>query len=738
MDRSVPGKPSSTTSSGSRVVDVLVPVALDHAYSYRVPRGTDLKPGDVVSVPLGPREVTAVVWAENANPDPRLHNRLKDVSAKLDVPPLREELRTLVDWVANYTLSARGMVLRMTLRMGEHLGPERVRMGVRLIGDPPQRMTTARRRLIEILSDGLLHGKSDAAKEAGVSAGVIDGLVDEGTLAVEPMPRALPPPAPDPTFAAPDFSPEQQSAAQILQQLAAKDAFQVALLDGVTGSGKTEVYFEAVAEAVRRGRQVLILMPEIALTGQFLDRFARRFGVRPLEWHSELTPRTRARNWASIAAGEAHVVVGARSALFLPYADLGLIVVDEEHDQAYKQDDGAHYHARDMAVVRAHIAKIPIVLASATPSVESEVNARKGRYLRVPLPSRFGGQHMPHIEAIDLRRAGPPRGRFISPPLAEAIKIAVERREQALLFLNRRGYAPLTLCRACGHRFACTICDAWLVDHRFRQRLVCHHCGFSMPRPHQCPHCAAEESLAAVGPGVERLQEEAAALFPDARTMVLSSDLITSIETMRSELNEIAEGRVDIIIGTQLVAKGHNFPRLNLVGVVDADLGLSNGDPRAAERTFQLLNQVIGRAGREQGRGVGYLQTHQPEHPVMKALVACDREAFYDTEIEQRERALYPPFGRLASLIVSAGDRPTAEGFARKLAAVAPIDERIQVLGPAEAPLAVIKGRYRFRLLVKSARGVDLSHYLREWLAAGPKTKGNLKLEVDVDPQSFL
>jgi primosomal protein N' (replication factor Y) len=738
MDRSAPGKPSSATSSGSRVVDVLVPVALDRAYSYRVPRGLDLKPGDVVSVPLGPREVTAVVWADNANPDPRLHNRLKDVGEKLDVPPLREELRTLVDWVANYTLSARGMVLRMTLRMGEHLGPERVRMGVRLIGDPPQRMTTARRRLIEILSDGLLHGKSDAAKEAGVSAGVIDGLVDEGTLAVEPMARALPPPAPDPEFAAPDFSPEQQVAAQAMQQLAAKDEFQVALLDGVTGSGKTEVYFEAVAEAVRRGRQVLILMPEIALTGQFLDRFALRFGVRPLEWHSELTPRTRARNWASIAAGEAHVVVGARSALFLPYANLGLIIVDEEHDQAYKQDEGVHYHARDMAVVRAHIAKIPIVLASATPSLETEVNARKGRYLRVPLPSRFGGQHMPHIEAIDLRREGPPRGRFISPPLAEAIKIAVERREQALLFLNRRGYAPLTLCRACGHRFACTICDAWLVDHRFRQRLICHHCGFSMPRPHQCPHCAAEETLAAVGPGVERLQEEAAALFPDARTMVLSSDLITSIETMRSELNEIAEGRVDIIIGTQLVAKGHNFPRLNLVGVVDADLGLSNGDPRAAERTFQLLNQVIGRAGREQGRGIGYLQTHQPEHPVMKALVACDREAFYASEIEQRERAGYPPFGRLASLIVSAGDRPTAEGFARKLAAMAPLDERIQVLGPAEAPLAVIKGRYRFRLLVKSARGVDLSSYLREWLAAGPKTKGNLKLEVDVDPQSFL
>ena len=721
-----------------RVVDVLVPVALDRAYSYRVPDGLDLAPGDVVSVPLGPRDVLAVVWADNANPDPRLHNRLKDVGEKLDVPPLKPELRGLIDWVADYTLSPRGMVLRMALRMGEHLGPERARMGVRLVGAPPPRMTPARRRLIAVLSDGLLHAKSDAAREAGVSAGVIDGLVDEGTLAVEAMPRERAAEPPDPSFAAPDFSPEQQAAADAMREIAATSGFHVALLDGVTGSGKTEVYFEAVAEIVRRGKQALILMPEIALTGQFLDRFAARFGVRPIEWHSELTPRTRARNWAAVAGGGARVVVGARSALFLPYADLGLIVVDEEHDQAYKQDDGVHYHARDMAVVRGHIAKIPVVLSSATPSVESEVNARKGRYRRIALPSRFGGQHMPHIEAIDLRREGPPRGRFISPRLAEEMSIAVERREQALLFLNRRGYAPLTLCRACGHRFSCNICDAWLVDHRFRQRLVCHHCGFSMPRPPQCPQCGAADSLVAIGPGVERLQEEAAALFPGARTLVLSSDLITDIETMRSELNEIAEGRVDIIIGTQLVAKGHNFPRLNLVGVVDADLGLGNGDPRAAERTFQLLNQVIGRAGREQGRGVGFLQTHQPEHPVMKALVASDREAFYDSEIAARERALYPPFGRLASLIVSGGDRPTAEGFARRLAALAPRDERVQVLGPAEAPLAVIKGRYRFRLLVKSARAFDLSAYMRDWLAAAPKPKGSLKLEVDIDPQSFL
>src|SRR5215471_11092686 len=713
-----------------RIVDVLIPVALDHGYSYRVPDELELAPGDLVRVPLGTRECIGVVWADNTTPNPRLDNRLKDVAAKLDIPPLRPELRKFIDWVSGYTLSPRGMVARMALRMGEHLGPERLRVGVRLAGPPPERMTAARSLVLRLLADGLARGKSEAAEDAGVSVGVIDGLIDGGTLEVLELPAAPVASPPDPAYAVPDFTAAQAVAGAALRD-GACNGFSVTLLDGVTGSGKTEVYFEAIAEAVARSRQSLILMPEIALTGQFLDRFAARFGVRPLEWHSELSPRTRARNWAAISAGEASVVVGARSALFLPYADLGLIVVDEEHDQAYKQDEGVHYHARDMAVVLAHIARIPIVLASATPSVESEVNARKARYQRVALPQRFGGQHMPHIEAIDLRREAPPRGRFISPRLAEQIKFAVARREQALLFLNRRGYAPLTLCRACGHRFACTICDAWLVDHRFRQRLVCHHCGFSMPRPPVCPNCAAEQSLVAVGPGVERLQEEAVALFPDARTLVLSSDLITSIETMRSELNEIAAGRVDIIVGTQLVAKGHNFPRLNLVGVVDADLGLGNGDPRAAERTWQLLNQVIGRA-------VGYLQTHQPEHPVMKALVACDREAFYANEIEARDRTLYPPFGRLASLIVTAGDRPNAEGFARRLAAVAPRDERVQVLGPAEAPLAVIKGRYRFRLLVKSARGFDLSDYLRQWLATGPKTKGNLKLEVDVDPQSFL
>jgi primosomal protein N' (replication factor Y) len=720
-------------------VDVLVPVALDQTYSYRVPEGLELVPGDLVSVPLGARgETMGVVWADNAKPNPRLHNRMKDVTGKLDVPPLKSELRQFVDWVADYTLASRGMVLRMALRMGEHLGPARERIGVRLNGPPPPRMTPARARVLRLFADRLTRPKGDAAREAGVSASVIDGLIDEGTLETVVLPAAPVTQPPDPDFCQPEFSLGQLAAADALRTTVDLSGYTVTLLDGVTGSGKTEVYFEAVAENIRHQRQTLILMPEIALTAQSLDRFTERFGARPAEWHSQLSPRVRARTWAAVAANEVSVVVGARSALFLPYADLGLIIVDEEHDPAYKQEDGAHYHARDMAVVRGSIAKIPVVLASATPSVESEVNARRGRYRHLHLPERFGGAHLPAIEAIDMRREGPPRGRFISPRLAEAVQVSLERKEQALLFLNRRGFAPLTLCRACGFRLQCPNCDAWLVDHRFRKRLVCHHCGFSMPPPAQCPNCHATDTFAPIGPGVERLEQEAAELFPGARILVLSSDLVESVERLRQELDDVAQGRFDLVIGTQLVAKGHHFPKLNLVGIVDADLGLGNGDPRAAERTFQLLHQVVGRAGREEGRGVGYLQTHQPEHPVMKALILGDREAFYSSEIELRERTHYPPFGRLASLIISANDRHGAESYGRSLVSHAPKDDEVRVLGPAEAPIAVVRGRHRFRLLVRAPRGFDLSAYLRDWLGKAPKPRGNVRLEVDVDPQSFL
>ncbi len=729
---------SQTATQGAdppaSTVDVLIPLALDQPYSYAVPPGLMLAPGDVVRVPLGPRETVGVVWAAGSSSG----GNLKKVAARVEMAPLSSRLMKLVDWVAWYTLAARGSVLALALRPPSDNGPERVRMGVRLAGPPPERMTPARHRAIQAADGGMLFAKSALADLASVSTAVIDALVDAGTFETQALPGDVVAASPDPAHAVPALSAEQEQAAVALRAMVEARSFAVALLEGVTGSGKTEVYFEAVASAIAQGRQSLILMPEIALTAQFIDRFEARFGVQPGLWHSGVTGRKRERLLAAIASGEALVVAGARSALFLPYRDLGLIIVDEEHEAAYKQEDGVAYHARDMAVVRGRIEAVPVVLASATPSIESRVNAQRGRYRHLLLPERFGGRVLPELAAVDMRQNGPPRGRWISPALEREVRINLAAGEQSLLFLNRRGYAPLTLCNACGHRFQCPNCTAWLVDHRFRRALVCHHCGHIERRPTICVACGKEDTLTACGPGVERLAEEVATLFPDARSIVLSSDFPGGTERLKQELMEVANGTFDIVIGTQLVAKGHNFPGMTLVGVIDADLGLTSGDPRAAERTFQVLRQVTGRAGRGDRPGRALIQSHDPGHPVLKALLSGDVEAFYTAEIAAREAASLPPFGRLAGLIVSANNQGEAETHARALARVADVPDGIMVLGPAEAPIAVLRGRHRIRLIVRTGREDDLQGYLRAWLKRGPKARGSVRVAVDIDPQSFL
>ena len=725
---------------------VLVPVALDRAYSYRLQHGQTVEPGSIVEVPLGPRKVLGAVWDDapaaggGANSDGLRagDNRLREIERVFDAPPLTVEMRRLVDWLARYYLMPRGMVLRTVLRAPEALEPEPPIRGVAIDGPPPERMTTARKRVLDVLGDGFAWSRMGLAASAGVSASVIDGLIQCGTLKEVLLQPGRPSEIPDLDHAGKVLNEDQDAAAEILREAVAARVFSVHLLDGVTGSGKTEVYFEAVAEAMRQGRQALVLLPEIALTAEFLARFVDRFGVKPGEWHSDVPPKQRARIWRGVATGDVRVVVGARSSLFLPFKDLGTVIVDEEHDGAYKQEDGVVYHARDMAVVRGRLSEAAVVLASATPSIESRVNADQGRYRRLILPSRVGHARLPEITAIDLRRQAAPKGRFISPTLFAAVRDAVGRGEQALLFLNRRGYAPLTLCRTCGHRFECPNCSTWLVEHRFRGVLTCHHCGHTIRRPDHCPECGEVDALTACGPGVERIAEEAAELFPDAHRLVLSSDMPGGTARLKLELAVIAKGEADIVIGTQLVAKGHNFPKMTVVGVVDADLGLAHGDPRAAEKTFQLLQQVTGRAGRAGGAAQGFLQTHAPEHPVLRAIVAGDRERFYEAEIEERRRAGLPPFGRLAGLVVSAEEREPAHAYARMLALAAPREADIAVLGPAEAPLAVVRGRHRFRLLVRTGRTQDLQGYLRRWLGAVEAPRGSVKLHVDVDPQSFL
>lgn len=729
----------------SVVADVLIPVAVDQAYSYRAPADLHLVPGDFVTVPLGPRATAGVVWSVTPAEGGRGAN-LKSVIARRDVTALRDNLRNFIDWLARWTLTPRGMVLRMATRAPDHASPEPVRIGLRRLGPPSARMTAARARVLAALDAGGFNSKAGLALAAGCSTGVVDGLIDEGTIETLSLPAEPVAGTPNPDFAPVALEPAQRSGAAALVKAVEAGRFSTTLLDGVTGSGKTEVYFEAVAAAMRAGRQVLIMMPEIALTAQVLDRFAARFGTRPAEWHSGVPTRRRARVWEGVATGTVAVVAGARSSLFLPFERLGLIVVDEEHDPAYKQEDGVTYHARDMAVVRGRFEQAAVILASATPSLETRVNAQEGRYRHVQLAGRAGGRALPTLSAIDLRTAGPPRGAWLAPALVAGIRRTVDRGEQALLFLNRRGYAPLTLCRSCGHRFQCRNCSAWLVEHRFRNALICHHCGHTERRPPLCPTCAKPDTLVACGPGVERLAEEVDLLFPAIRTLVLSSDAPGGAEQIRQQLDRVTRREVDVVIGTQLVAKGHNFPNLTLIGVIDADIGLANGDPRAAERTFQLLQQVTGRAGRGERPGVGLIQSWEPGHPVIRALLSGDAERFYDVETEARLQAGLPPFGRLAAVIVSGGDRIATEAHARTLAqaahhiasGLAPRDQGLVVLGPAEAPIALLRGRYRFRLLVRAPRSADLQGFLRAVLNAGPKLRGTIRADVDVDPQSFL
>ncbi len=717
----------------SDIVAVMVSVSVEGPYSYRVPPGARVQRGSIVAVPLVGRLTMGVVWGEPK--DNFAHNRLKEIAHVYDAPPLSEELLRTVDWVSRYTLAPPGLVLRSVLRSSEALEPERPVVGYRRTGFEPERMTPARYRVMDTVADGLAWAKSAIVGASGVSASVIEGLERSGALERLEIPAPPIVLRPDPDEAAPTLSPDQAASLTRIRELD-PHKFGVALLDGVTGSGKTEVFFEALADTLRAGRQAMVILPEIALTHTFLERFARRFGTRPAGWHSDMTPSQRARTWRGINAGEIRAVVGARSALFLPFHELGLIVLDEEHDGAFKQSDGVNYHARDMAVVRARFAEARVILSSATPSVESRNNANTGRYRHVLMTSRFAEAGMPDITALDMREEPPEKGQWIAPRLAREVFATLDRGEQALLFLNRRGYAPLTLCKSCGHQYQCPDCSAWLVEHRFRGVLMCHHCGHEQKRPKVCSECGTEDSLVPIGPGIERVAEEAAIRFPEARMVILSSDMGNNNQ-LRDRFAEIEAGEYDLIIGTQLVAKGHHFAKLTLVGVLDADLGLAHGDPRAAEKTFQILTQVTGRAGRAAKAGRAFLQTYHPQHPVMQAMVRQDREAFYAHELRVREDGQLPPFGRLAALVVSAAEHDEAMNYARLLLGAAPQAEGLRLFGPADAPVAMVRGRHRVRLLAQSPRDFDLSGYVRFWLNSADRPKGSLKVQVDIDPMSF-
>lgn len=719
------------------LVAVLTAQPIDRFLDYKAPEG-GCHLGAFVEVPLGPRKVLGVVWREGAGDYD--YAKIRPVIRVLDVAPMRDEMKQFLTRAADYTLTPMSAMLRLATR-APGLGDAPSMRKVYRLGDrEPDRATDARTKVLEVLRDygGLSFTLGELAEMAGVGTSVVKGLVKQGAVFEEDSPRDTPYPQLDPDYGGKDLSADQAAGAEVLRAALRTDSYGTTLLKGVTGSGKTEVYLEAVAECLRMGRQALVLLPEIALSGEFITRVEARFGMKPAEWHSGVTMTERRRCWRMVGQGDAQLVVGARSALFLPYQNLGLIVVDEEHDTSYKQEDGVLYNARDMAVLRAAINGAQVVLASATPSLESWANVEAGKYQRLVLSSRFGAAVMPEMTAIDMRTEPVPNGKWVSPTLRDAIADRIEKGEQSLIFLNRRGYAPITLCRACGHQIGCDHCDARMVEHRFLKRLMCHQCGETKPMPTVCPHCEAEDKLAPVGPGVERMAEEVTALFPDARVVVLSSDLYGSARAMKAHIEEIAKGGADIIIGTQLVAKGHNFPMLTLVGVIDADLGLQGSDLRAAERTFQLMRQVAGRAGRAETPGAAMLQTFQPEHAVIRAILAGDEESFWAAEAAERKAAGVPPYGRMAGIILSSPNVQEVFDLGTEMARRdAPLRKiGAQVFGPAPAPIARVRGRHRVRLLVKADKAAPLQQALAEW-AGQFKLKGELRMAIDIDPQSF-
>ncbi len=708
-------------------------VALD----YRVPDGMAIEPGSVVVAPLGPRQIIGIVWEAERLPAAKVpESKLRPLLEVLPVPPLPAPLRRLIEWTADYYCAPLASVARMALGSSAALRGGGTTTEYRLTGFEPTRLTPQRAAAMDAL-----HGEQATIRElaelASVSEGVLRGMVGVGMLeaVTVDLDRAYPRARAD--FAQPKLSEDQQAAAAAFVGAVEAGVFAPFLLDGVTGSGKTECYFEAVAAALAKGKQVLVLLPEIALTENFLRRFEARFGVAPVLWHSSVKQTERRRAWRAIVSGHAQVVVGARSALFMPYKQLGLIVVDEAHEVSFKQDDGVRYNARDVAVIRARFEGIPVILASATPALESMQLAEAGIYRKIELPDRFGGATLPTIEIVDLRDEQPERGRWLAPRLVAEMKLRLERGEQSLLFLNRRGYAPLTLCRNCGYRFQCPNCTAWLVEHRLSRRLACHHCGHEVPVPEACPECATPDCLVACGPGVERIADEVAELLPDARVAVVTSDTLNGPEKI-SAFVEAAENRlIDVIVGTQLVTKGYHFPELTLVGVVDADLGLEGGDLRAGERTYQQIAQVAGRAGRGEKPGEVLIQTRHPTAPVIAALAAGDRDAFYAAETESRRDAGAPPFGRWAAIIVSSEDEAEARSAARAIGGTSPNLPDVLILGPAPAPMALLRGRYRYRLLINARRSAQVQDIIREWLG-GLNFPASVRVGIDIDPYSFV
>ena len=711
----------------------------------------NIKVGDIVKVPFSNK---GLIWGVVRNKKLYSNNtKLKTVVDISELPSLSSNYLKFIDWVAEWTMASPGSVLKLALSVPSAFDPIKQKTvwtlspickNLKTVKEVilyfnKIKITQNRQKILNSLFKTKVKSSSELINETGVSLSVIKTLeknkLIQKTQSLRTEHYLFELPITD--FNKVDLTKDQVKASDLLVKHVKMEDFRTILLDGVTGSGKTEVYFEAVAAALNLNKQVLILLPEISLSFIWIERFKKRFGVKPAEWHSNLTPKVRRETWRELSKGQAKIVVGARSALFLPLPNLGLVIVDEEHDHSFKQEEGVLYNARDMALIRSKLFKCPIILSSATPSLETWSNSRNKKYSTVKLQKRIGEAQMPTINLIDMRTNSALHGSWISNHLEMEILENFKKKELVLLFLNRRGYAPLTLCKSCGFRLSCEFCKSWLVEHRSINNFLCHQCGYLKKIKSTCDSCGEENSMISCGPGVERLKEEISLKFPEAKTEILSSDTIQNPESLNQFIKKINDQSIDLIIGTQIVAKGHNFRRLTLVGIIDGDISLSGGDLRASEKTFQLLQQVSGRSGRENLPGKVFIQTYDPENDVMKALQKNNRDDFLKIEALDRQESQMPPFGRLAAIIISSKNESILDFLANKLAVQVPKFKDVIILGPAPAPVAIIRGRHRRRFLIKTSKNVNIQKVIKVWISS-IKVHSSVKLAIDIEPYTFM
>lgn len=728
--------------SAGTIVKVLVSNIPSAGYDYRLTVPATI--GTFVGVRVMNRVCVGIVWGIGDSGLPQ--EKIKDVSfvynAKMPVADMQWLLR-----MSEWTLIPMGMVLRLIVNIPDAFSPPRIEQLYSFDFDSKTRMTQNRQAVLDAFAsnDNDPMTAIDVQNIARVSSAVVRTMIKNGGLIpVAQREKNLG----DYAFDYQDLgniklNEQQQTAADVIGDAIKSGGFSVFLLDGITGSGKTQVYFDSAWRAYSQGKSVLLMMPEIALTAQFMSRFESRFGAPPVVWHSNLTAARRREIWRGVLNGKIKIVVGTRSALFLPWQDLGLVVIDEEHDTSYKQEDMGNYHARDMAILRAKISGFPVVLASATPSAETLENVNLGKYKCLRLTSRYGGAQLPEITTIDLRENRPTPYTVadveqigsLSPQLCDALSETLAQGHQAMLFINRRGFAPIIQCKKCGWTATCSECSVGMTYHKRIGKLLCHMCGRTAPLPKVCPDCGCDVSMRGVG--LEKIQEEVSVRFPNVRTALVSSDIITSRQVLERLVSQLEQGKIDIVIGTQILAKGHHFPNLTLVGVVDSDMGLFGTDFRAAEHTFQQLFQVAGRAGRGEYAGRVLLQTYQPAHPVLTAICSGDRDGFMQTDMAGRKAAQMPPYGMLIAVIIEGEKEAVLHKYCQDLAAVAPIIHGAKIMGPITAQIYQIRNWYRMRFLVAGGMNMALQTVIMRWLSK-VKQPANVRVKIDVNPINFM